>query len=91
MSVIVPYINDIKHAYANNISITNPNMETEFYQSLTYELDALLYDKTNTNEIKDIVENIMNKYKKYIHTDFPGFFEQHTTLTNKSILKYYGR
>ena len=38
---------------------------------------------------------MLNKYKNYIHTDYPAFFEKTSTLNNKSIiLKYinnYGR
>lgn len=88
MAVIIPYVNDIKHTYVINQNITNQNASTEFYQSLTYELDALLYEVSDTNEIKNIVKNILSKYEKYIHTDFPIFFKQHTTLTNKDILNY---
>ncbi len=95
MAVIIPYVNDIKHAYAVNRNITNQNASTEFYQSLTYELDASLYNISDANEIKTIVEDNMDKYKKYIHTDYSAFFESTSTLTNKSIiLKYinnYGR
>ena len=49
MAVIIPYVNDIKHAYAVNRNITNQNASTEFYQSLTYELDASLYNCININ------------------------------------------
>lgn len=94
MAYIIPYVNDLKHAYNVNKTITTQNVNDEFYMSLTYELDALLTD-IDTSKIKDVIENIMNKYKNYIHTDYPAFFEKTSTLNNKSIiLKYinnYGR
>ena len=67
MAYIIPYVNDLKHAYNVNKTITTQNVNDEFYMSLTYELDASLYNISDANEIKTIVEDNMDKYKKYIH------------------------
>lgn len=103
MATIIPYTNDalqqLKLKTVNvgqrNVSPTAPVAGSEFYESLSMEIDCALQDivgrfgtmitetaslESAKNNIRQVIENYITRYRQFVKPDFSDYYQSHHSL-----------